>query len=70
MISEATMGDVVFDSPFEFIYKFNEREVKLLAKLFRYNQGRIPDELGDFARKVELTIYENMSIDEVEKFYS
>lgn len=55
---------------FSMEYNFNERELKLLAKFFRCQQGKIPAGLEDFARKIELKIYSNMSIDEVEKFYS
>lgn len=51
-------------------YSFNEREIKILARFFRQNQGKLPEGLEDFARQIELLIYQKMSIDEVEKFYS
>ncbi|MCR5172280.1 MAG: hypothetical protein K6B73_05390 [Treponema sp.] len=55
---------------FSFDYSFNEREIKILARLLRNNQDKLPQGLEDFARQIELLIYQNMSIDEVEKFYS
>ncbi len=57
------------ENPFSMNYTFNEREVKTLARLCRDYQAQIPPCLEDFARCLEKKIYENMSIDEVEKFY-
>ncbi len=51
-------------------YTFNEREIKVLARLFRKNQAELPLELEDFAFKIEQIIYNSMSIEEVETFYS
>lgn len=53
-----------------FYYSFTDRELKALARFLRKNQNTIPKELDVFARKIELSIYDSMSIDEVEKFYS
>ena len=51
-------------------YHFNEREIKLLARFFRNNQERLPDGLLNFSMKIERAIYNSMSIDEAEAFYS
>lgn len=51
-------------------YSFTPREIKYLALFFRKYQKNIPDELIQFSDAVEKAIYENMSIDEVEKFFS
>lgn len=60
----------VSSAGFSLDYHFTEREVRILAKLFRNNQERIPDGLLDFAEKIEKTIYDSMSITEAEYFYS
>lgn len=57
------------DDDFSLDYNFSSDEIKLIAKLFRKNQFLIPRGLENFARQIELKIYENMSIDEVERFY-
>jgi len=62
--------DSTSEPAFSLDYSFNEREIKILARFFRQNQGKLPEGLEDFARQIELLIYQNMSIDEVEKFYS
>jgi hypothetical protein len=51
-------------------YNFNERELRMLAKVLRKNQDKIPDDLRYFASTVEKAVYNAMTIDEVEKFYS
>lgn len=51
-------------------YKFNDREIRSLARFLRNNQEQIPDALLGFAIKVERAIYNSMSIDEAEAFYS
>lgn len=51
-------------------YHFTESEIKMLARLLRKNQERLPDELLNFASKIERVIYNSMSIDEAEAFYS
>ncbi|MBO6218863.1 MULTISPECIES: hypothetical protein [unclassified Treponema] len=51
-------------------YHFNESEIKILARLLRNNQEQIPDALLDFSMKIERAIYNSMSIDEAEAFYS
>ena len=66
------MSDSVFldGNSLSLDYHFNEREIKLLARFFRNNQEEIPDALLDFSMKIEQTIYNSMSIDEAEAFYS
>lgn len=51
-------------------YEFSSREIKYLARFFRNYQDKIPKELEQFSFALEKAIYENMSIDEVEKFFS
>ncbi len=51
-------------------YRFNEREIKLLASMFRRYQEQVPDGLVDFVTKIERKIYNSMSIEEAEAFYS
>ncbi len=51
-------------------YHFNEREIRNLARLLRDNQERLPDALLNFASKIERAMYNSMSIDEAEAFYS
>ncbi len=51
-------------------YHFNEREIRNLARFFRNHQEMIPDALINFATKIERAIYNSMSIDEAEAFYS
>ncbi len=62
--------DKITEKTCDFGYNFSQEEIKLLALFLRKNQNQIPGGLEGFARQVELYIYSNMSIDEVEKFYS
>ncbi|WP_407425633.1 hypothetical protein [Treponema sp.] len=55
---------------FNLEYRFNEREIKILAKLLRNHQEEIPDGLVNFSMKIEQAIYNSMSIDEATAFYS
>ncbi|MBR1405115.1 MAG: hypothetical protein IJ558_13190 [Treponema sp.] len=64
-------GDVVMNTGAASLdYHFTEREIKILAKFFRNHQEEIPDGLLDFSMKIERVIYNSMSIDEAEAFYS
>lgn len=58
------------NSCFSLDYSFNAEEVRALARLFRKNQDALPDALFAFASKIEREIYNSMSIDEAESFYS
>ncbi|MBQ7538028.1 MAG: hypothetical protein IJT42_03595 [Treponema sp.] len=51
-------------------YHFSEREIRQLARFLRNNQESLPDELINFATKIERAIYNSMTIDEAEAFYS
>ena len=51
-------------------YHFSETEIKFLARFFRKNQEHLPDELLNFSSQIERAIYNSMSIDEAEEFYS
>ena len=64
-------GDSVHnETPVFFDYQFTEREVRVLARFLRKNQEHIPNELLDFSAKIERVMYNSMSIDEAEAFYS
>ena len=58
------------DTNYFFEYSFTEREVRALARFLRKNQEQIPDVLLDFSARVERVMYNSMSIDEAEAFYS
>lgn len=51
-------------------YSFTPREVSTLARLFRKYQDKIPEELIDFSLAIEKEIYNNLSIEEAQIFYS
>lgn len=51
-------------------YHFSHREIRVLARYFRNHQADLPEGLEDFARAVEAAVYNAMSIDEAEEFYS
>ena len=51
-------------------YSFSPRETALLAHFLRDHQEIIPDGLADFSKAVETAVYNAMSIEEAEKFYS
>ncbi len=51
-------------------YEFSKRELRILARTLRQYQDKIPEGLEDFAAAVEKAIYNSMSIDEAEAFYS
>ena len=51
-------------------YSFSKKELFLMAKFLRQKQEEIPSGLESFCRALEDSIYNNMSLDEVKKFYS
>lgn len=62
-------GDAA-ENRLELNYNFSSEEIKYLARFFRCFQDRLPKELECFSFALERAIYQNMSIDEVEKFFS
>lgn len=58
------------EGPMTLDYHFSETEIKFLARFFRKNQEHLPDELLNFSSQIEHAIYNSMSIDEAEEFYS
>ena len=58
------------DSDENFNYSFNIREIKLLAKFFRDHETELPEGLENFARMLEDSLYNCLSLYEVRKFYS
>jgi hypothetical protein len=53
-----------------FSYTFSPRETALLARFLRSRQDEVPDGLADFLKAVEDVVYNSMSIEEAEKFYT
>ncbi|MBQ6779716.1 MAG: hypothetical protein IJP62_00635 [Treponema sp.] len=51
-------------------YTFSKQELRILARFIRLHQEQIPEGLEDFAGAVEKAMYDSMSIDEAEVFYS
>lgn len=51
-------------------YHFMPRELSSIARLLRKMATDIPDELADFYSAVERAVYDSLSIDEAEQFYS
>jgi hypothetical protein len=66
MIRDTTKGIDILS----LTYSFSPRETALLAHFLREHQDKIPDGLADFSKAVENAVYNSMSIDEAEKFYS
>lgn len=54
----------------ELEYTFSPREIRILARYFREHQNTIPTELEAFAQALESCVYNTMSIQEAELFYS
>lgn len=51
-------------------YSFTKKETGLLAKFFREKETELPRGLENFFRSIENTLYDNLTLDEVKKFYS
>lgn len=51
-------------------YDFKPRETALIARFLRLHASEIPDGLSDFVKAVEDTVYNSMSLEEAERFYS
>lgn len=51
-------------------YSFSPKELATLARIFRTHQDKIPEELIDFSLAIEREIYNNLSIEEAQIFYS
>jgi predicted transcriptional regulator len=66
MIHDTTKGT----DTLSFTYSFSPRETAVLAHFLRSHQDEIPDALADFSKAVENTVYNSLSLDEAERFYS
>jgi len=55
---------------FSLTYCFTPQETEMLAHFLRKHEDEIPVELAIFSKTVEDTVYNSMSIEEAEKFYS
>ena len=53
-----------------FKYDFKPRETALIARFLRSHAAEVPDGLSDFVQTVEKTVYNSMSLEEAERFYS
>ncbi|MFA6856371.1 MAG: hypothetical protein WCR31_04100 [Treponema sp.] len=53
-----------------FTYSFTPQETEMLAYFLRKHQAEIPAGLVGFSKTIENIVYNAMSIDEAEKFYS
>ncbi|MCK9169201.1 MAG: hypothetical protein M0P01_02165 [Treponema sp.] len=53
-----------------FTYSFTPQETEILAHFMRKHQDEIPAGLTNFSKTIEDKVYNAMSIDEAEKFYS
>ena len=51
-------------------YSFTKREIGLLAKFLRQKETEIPHGLENFAKTIENSVYDCMTLEEVKKFYS
>jgi hypothetical protein len=51
-------------------YHFTPRELMVIARFLRKKQNELPEELSDFYATVEHTVYNVLSVDEAEQFYS
>lgn len=51
-------------------YHFTPRELSVMARFLRSRATELPDALIDFYAAVERTVYDSLSIDEAEQFYS
>ncbi len=51
-------------------YSFSKKETGLLAKFLRAKETELPRGLENFSKTIENAVYDNMTLDEVKKFYS
>ncbi len=64
------MSDTAYTDEMSFDYHFTPAETAVLARFLRARQSELPEELAAFSIAVERAVYNAMSIDEVERFYS
>ncbi len=51
-------------------YSFSAKEIGLLAKFLREKETEIPHGLENFAKSIENSVYDSLTLDEVKRFYS
>lgn len=51
-------------------YSFSAKEIELLAKFLREKETEIPHGLENFAKSIENSVYDSLTLDEVKRFYS
>lgn len=51
-------------------YSFSAKEIGLLAKFLREKEIEIPHGLENFAKSIENSVYDSLTLDEVKRFYS
>ncbi|MCI1209711.1 MAG: hypothetical protein LKF96_09745 [Treponema sp.] len=64
------MTEKIPDKKFSLKYDFNTAEIVVLAKFFRDHQSNLPREILPFASAVEKVVYNTLSVEEVERFYT
>ncbi len=57
------------DKEFKLQYDFTSNEIALLAKFLRDNQDKLPDGLEQFAKAIEDSVYNVLSLDEIRGFF-
>ena len=50
-------------------YCFSPQEILILARFFRKNTAKLPKGLEKFSKKIEDTVYQAMTLEEVQNFY-
>ena len=61
------MDDI--EKEFKLNYDFTSKEIGLLAKFMRENQDKIPDGLESFAKAIEDSVYNVLSLEEIRWFF-
>ena len=58
------------DDEFTLNYSFTKKEIGILAKFLRQKETELPRGLENFAKTIENSVYDCMTLEEVKKFYS
>lgn len=58
------------ENPVKLTYSFTAKEIGLLAKFLREKETEIPQGLDHFAKSIENSVYDSLTLDEVKRFYS
>ena len=58
------------DNQIKLTYSFSAKEIGLLARFLREKETEIPQGLENFAKSIENSVYDSLTLDEVKRFYS